>query len=310
MNSYFCALEQDSLLHITGTDALTFLQGQTTCDTREVEPGQARPGVYCTPQGRVVCDFLLTQLAPDHFALRMRRDIRKASKAVFGKYIIFSKAELDDERDDWRPFAFWGAGAGAALASVFDSVPNERHGCSSGDNFVLVQVDEQGLEFEGYLDLATRPELADMMAQHLECRPESEWQLGQISRAEARIEASTTGEFVPQTLNYDLTGHISFTKGCYTGQEVVARLHYRGTPKRRMYLAELGNATACTAGTPVYNPGNAQSVGNIINAAASQHGQRVLVAATAAGVAAGLHVDSPEGPLLVIAELPYSLATE
>ena len=310
MNCYYCALEQESLLHISGPDSLTFLQGQTTCDTREVDSGQARPGVYCTPRGRVVCDFLLSQLGPDHFALRLRRDIRAASKVVFSKYIIFSKAELDDERDDWRPFAFWGPQAGAALATIFDSVPSQRFECSSGEHFVLVQMDEQGERFEGYLNLAANPDLPGKIAQHLEPLAESEWQAGQIASGDARIEASTMEEFVPQTLNYDLTGHISFSKGCYTGQEVVARLHYRGTPKRRTYLAQLPAGTNCSAGTAVYSAGKTQSVGNIVNAVATPDSKRVLVAATEAGTAAGLHLDSPEGPLLTLAELPYSLATD
>ncbi len=77
MNCYYSRLNQEALLHIIGPDTLTFLQGQTSCDTRTIDESQAALGAYCTPQGRVVCDFLLLRLAHDHYALRMRRDIRR-----------------------------------------------------------------------------------------------------------------------------------------------------------------------------------------------------------------------------------------
>lgn len=310
LNCNYCALEQDALLHISGPDSLSFLQGQTTCDTREINSERALPGAYCTPQGRVVCDFLLSQLGPDHFALRMRHNIRAASKAVFGKYIIFSKAELDDERDDWRSFAFWGADAGAALAHIFGDAPGQRFHCSSTETSVLVQMDEQGQHFEGYLNLAADPELLDKIEKQLSLQPENEWQATQIASGVARIEAATMEEFVPQTLNYDLTGHISFNKGCYTGQEVVARLHYRGTPKRRTYLAELPSNITGNAGQAVYSEEKAQSVGDIVNTASILDKSLALVSATETGAATGLHLGAPDGPLLALAELPYSLATD
>jgi len=308
LNCYYSALEQESLLHITGPDTLTFLQGQTTCDTRIVDADHGVPGAYCTPQGRVVCDFLLTRLGPEHFALRMRRDIRAASKAIFGKYIIFSKAELDDEREDWQPFGFWGAEAASVLADMFGTVPGERFGCRSAEDFVLVQMDDQGQQFEGYLNVAANSGLLSKIEQRMQASPESAWQAINIAGGIARIEAATMEEFVPQTLNYDLTGHVNFKKGCYTGQEVVARLHYRGTPKRRTYLAELPQAASGAAGTALYSEEKSQSVGNIVNIASAGETILALVAATESGVEEGLHLDAPDGPLLTLAELPYSLS--
>jgi len=92
LNCNYALLEQEALLHIVGPDTLKFLQGQTTCDTREVDSEHATPGAFCTPQGRVICDFLICELAPEHFSLRMRREIRDNSATAFGKYIIFSKS--------------------------------------------------------------------------------------------------------------------------------------------------------------------------------------------------------------------------
>ena len=310
MNCHYAPLEQEALLHIAGSDSLTFLQGQTTCDTRKLDPGHALPGAYCTPQGRVVCDFLLGQLAEDHYAMRLRRDIRASSSATFGKYIIFSKATLDAERDDWQILACWGPDAAQALGKIFGTLPTERWAASSGDGFVIVQVDDNGEQFECYIDGNSRPEVTGQLDETMQLSDEAQWQASQIASGIGRIEATTVEEFIPQMLNYDLTGHISFSKGCYTGQEVVARLHYRGKPKRRMSLAEWPGSEAVSAGTPLFSAGTDQSVGNVVNSAVNDGRAVGLVVATATGVENGLHLGAIDGPILSIGELPYSVQTE
>ncbi len=307
MTCHYSLLRHEALLHIAGPDSLTFLQGQTTCDTRNLDPEHALPGIYCTPQGRVVCDFLLSQLGKDHYALRMRRDIRASSRATFGKYIIFSKAELDDQRDDWQVVACWGPDAAQTLREAFGAAPTARFDACSGDDFVLVQVDENGQQFECYLDSKANPQRLTQMGELMQQSAEPEWQTLEIAAGIARIEAPTVEEFIPQMLNYDLTGHISFTKGCYTGQEVVARLHYRGKSKRRMYLAELPGTEPAAAGTPLFSTGTKQSVGNVVNSV-TPDGQVVgLIVATSSGVENGLYLGAKDGPTLSIGELPYSL---
>jgi folate-binding protein YgfZ len=333
LSCHYALLTDEALLHITGPESLAFLQGQTTCDTRRLDDSHALPGAYCTPQGRVVCDFLLCQLAPGHCALRMRRDIRSGAAAVFGKYILFSRAELDAGDAGWQIAACWGEGVAARLQSIFGGVPGERYGVHAGEGFVLVQMDADGQQFECYLDDAQNPDWRKQLQAALESGDLSTWQALQIDSGIARIEAATVEAFVPQILNYDLTGHISFRKGCYTGQEVIARLHYRGQAKRRMYLARMetraGNAAPQAgmpqagmpqagmpqagmpqAGMPLFNAGDERAVGTVVNSAVTAAGGVVaLVTATAPGLAAGLRLGSPDGPGLEPGELPYSLPT-
>lgn len=320
MSSHYAPLTDEALLHITGPQALTFLQGQTTCDTRRLDDAHALPGAYCTPQGRVVCDFLLCQLATGHYALRMRREIRGAAAAVFGKYIVFSRAELDAGEDGWRVAACWGEGAATQLQSIFGGAPRERYGTVAGEGFVLVQLDAEGHQFECYLDHALNPGRLKQLEAAFQAGDPSAWQAIQIGSGIARIEAATVEAFVPQMLNYDLTGHISFKKGCYTGQEVIARLHYRGQAKRRMYLARMESSHAAgmpragtpragmpRAGTPLYNAGEERPVGTVVNSATTAQGGIVaLVVATAAGVETGLRLGTPDGPTLETGELPYA----
>ncbi len=313
MSCYYTIVEQDALLHLQGPAALSFLQGQVTCDTRKLDAHTALPGAYCTAQGRVVCDFLLTMLAEEHLALRMRRDIRASSAAVLGKYIVFSRARLDSEREDWQIIACWGATAARVLEGVFGAVPGGKYRACSGPGFTLVQLDEAAEQFECHLEPARAGSALERLRELATDAGETAWQALQIAAGTARIEASTTGEYIPQMLNYDVTGHISFNKGCYTGQEVVARMHYRGKPKRRLYLAELAAADMQAGAHPVsgdslYSPGAAQSVGNVINAVASARGGLLmLVTATAAGVDAGLHAASADGPRLHTGQMPYRI---
>jgi folate-binding protein YgfZ len=310
LNCQFSSLEQEALLHIVGPDSLKFLQGQTSCDTRKVDPNHALPGIFCTPQGRVVCDFLLCELDEDHFSLRLRRDIRSSSSATFGKYIIFSKADLEDTREDWKSVGIWGPTSVQALTELFGEIPAERFGASAGDGYALVQLDETGQQFECYLHESSAERLLLRMGELMQAGTEPEWQALQIASGLARIESTTVEEFVPQTLNYDLTGHISFDKGCYTGQEVVARLHYLGKPKRRTYVAQLPAETTSTTGCPVFDASSGKNVGNIVNSCVVQGITHALVAATTAGAANGLRLEATSGDLLALGTLPYELEPE
>lgn len=306
MSNFCTPLQHDALLHLTGPDALKFLQGQVTCDTRKIDATHALPGAYCTPQGRVVCDFLLCQLREEHFVLRMRRDLREHGAATFGKYIIFSKAELQPQRDDWVLYGCWGDLAATALKSIFGDAPGQQYGSCAGPGFALVQTDSEGQRFECYVDTAQHADLQQRLANAMQAGSETDWQAQEIAAGIGRVEAATTEEFVPQMLNYDYTGHVSFSKGCYTGQEVVARLHYRGTPKRRMYGAVLAEAAA--AGTPLYCADGEQSVGNVVNSVQIDAAKAVaLVVVTVTRLHDGLRLGSPEGTALELTTLPYSV---
>ena len=315
MSCHYASLAQDALLHLAGPDARSFLQGQVTCDVRQLSASTALPGAYCTIQGRVVCDFLLCELAADHLVLRMRRDLRAPSASLLGKYIVFSKAALAADRDDWQVLACWGTGAAGHLQHLFGEVPRGKYGTAGGPGFVLVQLDEAGEQFECYLEQAVAASILAEIRNSMIPGAEATWQALQMASSIARVEAATTGEFIPQMLNYDLTGHISFRKGCYTGQEVVARMHYRGKAKRRLYRAKLlpgdrgaGTDALPAAGDPLYCPGTAQAAGNVINCTTTPDGSVVLlVTATAEGVGLGLHLQGPDGARLQTGEVPYPI---
>jgi hypothetical protein len=302
----FARLQDESLLHIVGPDTLTFLQGQTTCDTRQVDDGHAVPGAYCTVQGRMVCDFLLLQLAAEHMVLRMRRGILAAATATFGKYIVFSKAELDAQRSDWQVFACWGDEAAATLGQLDMPVPGAQYAVAREEGYALVQLDAKGTQYEVYANVEQHPQHLQALRDAMSEGSEAQWQALQINAGIGRVEGATSGEFLPQMLNYDITGHVNFRKGCYTGQEIVARLHYRGKAKRRLYLASLRGAEPLPAGTDLFTAGTEQASGTVVNSAPQGDGCVCLVSATEAGVAGGLTV-AGSTQQLEIGSLPYAL---
>ena len=293
--SFHARLEGRGVLELTGPDSRQFLQGQATCDLDQLRAGKALPGACCTPQGRMYCDFRLIARNETDCLLSMQRDICRNSASLLGKYIVFSKAELGIASDDWVVFAAWGEGVAGQLATTLAS-----------PDWLWVQVDDAGQRFECHCPAARAEDLQRQLRQCSQEVNEAAWQLEEIEAGLGHIEAATVEQFLPQMLNYQVTGQVSFSKGCYTGQEVVARLHYRGKLKRAMYLADAETGPA-QPGTPLFAAHGAQSVGNVVNAAPRAGGSRLLAVCTIAAAQGEVRLAAPDGAALHFLPLPYAL---
>jgi folate-binding protein YgfZ len=303
VSARFALLPAEGLLHISGTDTIKFLHSQASADLRRVAEGQAAHGTFCTPQGRVICDFLAVQIAADHVALRMRNSIIDHAISALSRFAVFSKVSLHRQMEGWQVLGCWGDDAREAMAGLFDTLPDTTLGCARGENAVLVQTDATGHQFEY---LVKEPQPAEQLNALLTAAPASAWEAEQVRCGLARIEAVTIGEFLPEQLNYDLTGHINFRKGCYPGQEVIARMHYKGKAKRRMILARLPEGEIPAAGSPLYNQDREQPVGNIVNAGFTVDGATLaLVPCTRKALAQGLRLAPDAATVLQQRELPY-----
>ncbi|AQA18464.1 hypothetical protein BST95_09680 [Halioglobus japonicus] len=307
LSAQFVLLEQEALLHITGPDTLKFLQGQTTCDAAAVTAAQAVVGAYCTPKGRMVCDFLLGQLGEEHYALRLRRSVADVAASTFGKYIVFSKADIAPERSDWQVVGIWGESSAQALSELGIDVPGGRYQSTAGEGWLLVQLDDEGHYLEAWIDMQEHSAQYDRLRQALQAGDANAWNGAQIRAGIGRVEDTTSEMFLPQDLNYDVTSHVNFSKGCYTGQEIVARLHYRGKAKRRAYPTVAATTEQPAAGVALYAAGKSQSVGTVVNSGRDGDQVLCLVSATREGLEQGLRVGSEDGPLLEALPLPYAL---
>lgn len=303
MSARFALLPAEGLLHISGADTIAFLHNQASADLRLLTGEQAVQGTFCTPQGRVICDFLAIQIAHDHVALRMRNSIIDHAIGALSRFAMFSKVSLHREQDGWQVLGCWGDGAGDALAGLLDTVPGTSLGCARQENAVLIQTDATAQQFEC---LVKEPQSMEGLETGLIATPARAWEAEQVRCGLARIEATTIGEFLPEQLNYDLTGHINFRKGCYPGQEVIARMHYKGKAKRRMILARLPEGEIPVAGSPVFNQGRDQPVGNIVNAGVTVDGDMLaLVSCTRKALDQGLQLAPDAATVLQQEDLPY-----
>jgi folate-binding protein YgfZ len=302
VTTYFANLAARGVLQVSGPDAIRFLQGQTTCDLEQLQDDATMAGAYCTPQGRMVCDFRILASAQETYLLQMQENICEPSVSVFGKYIVFSKAEIANVSPDWQQFALWGENAASELGAE-DAAVNQLW---KENDCLWLRTEGEQPRFEVCVPAAQAYAFTKKLAGRFQAQDESDWQLQEINAGIGHVEAETVESFLPQMLNYQLTDRVSFTKGCYTGQEVVARMHYRGKLKRAMYLASVAGTDAPIAGTALFRPGSEQSVGNVVNAASSADSTRLLAVVTSAAIEGGIHLTSRDGPKLEFLELPYS----
>jgi folate-binding protein YgfZ len=214
-------LAELGVVRVRGPDALTFLQGQLSCDVMQLTPERALLGGYHNPQGRVIA--LLRLLAPereDVLAI-LPRSLAPMVAHRLSRFILRAKVKISDESALWHIL-------GISAASAPATLPQVRHA-------VLASAGTLGVHLGG------EPARWLWLASELGCAPPVRGALGErtwrslcVAAGEPQVYPSTSEAFVAQMLNLDALGGIAFEKGCYTGQEVIARAHYRGRVKRRL----------------------------------------------------------------------------
>lgn len=266
-----------SILQVAGADSAKFLQGQLTCDIGDASTSRAVPAAHCTPKGRMRSSFLVVQRDSEVYWLRVRTDVSTAASAALAKYIVFSKAKMSAQ-EQLLALGLSGPGAAAAIAAFAGQLPDGLNAVIQTASGVIVQRDASGQRFEAWL---TPEEAATLWRGCADFLPVSStfWRWLDIRAGFASVTASTVESFIPQMLDYDRIGAISFTKGCYTGQEIVARAHYRGQVKRHLQHAEVA-APAAAPGTSLTDA-NGRAVGEIVEAVDRGDGFSELLAVVA-----------------------------
>lgn len=203
-------LTRYGLLSVTGEDAREFLHAQLTNDVRGLMAGRAVLAGWCSAKGRLLATFLVIP-APQGFLLQLARDLAPSVAKRMSMFILRSKVKIEDQSDAWTQDGIWGANW-------------NKTGVSWENGKVTVEV-EKGR----YLELSPSSEKTNEPT-----APESAWTLQEIRAGRPFITGATQDQFVPQMVNLEKLGGIDFQKGCYPGQEIVARAQYRGQVKRRM----------------------------------------------------------------------------
>lgn len=301
--SVLCDLSHYGVLEVAGDDASAFMQGQFTNDVAALGLGQAQWNGWCSPKGRLLATFLLWREAAA-FYLLMPRAIMPAIQKKLAMYVLRSKVKLADVSDTRQRLGVIGAvGAMAALphsdfASVLTSVDSAQGR--------LIRLSAQRHVLIAATDTAVGVWM--QWAQSIAKAGAARWDLAMIREGIIDINPETQDAFVPQMANFELIGGVSFTKGCYTGQEIVARTQYRGILKRRMARVSFVADAAPPPGTAVYSPAFGDQACGVIALAADAGGtmEALVVAQIDSITGNSLFLDAAHTQPMTVLDLPYA----
>ena len=265
---------------MAGEDARAFLHAQLTNDIENLAPGAARYAGWCSAKGRLLATFLVLP-SPDGFLLQLSHDLVPAVAKRLSMFILRSQVTIADATGQWEQYGLWGPAAGDPLS------------VSESDGSITVRI-----EPDRSLVFVPEPSSSRFSPN---ASPE-DWALAEVRAGRPLIVQSTQDQFVPQMVNLELAGGVDFKKGCYPGQEIVARAQYRGAVKRRMVRLR---GASLQPGQELYSddtPG--QASGTVVNAA----GDESLAVLQVSAIESKSPIRAqPQAAALEVLPLPYSL---
>lgn len=306
-----CDLGQFGVLKVSGEDARSFLHSLCSNDIKVITPNLAQLNSLNTAKGRVLATFLTWQNGAEYF-LHLPRTLLAHIQKKLSMYVLRAKVKIEDVSSQHICLGLSGKGAEALLQANFDKLPQtilamERHATGS-----IIRLGHERFQIE------TAPEHAVAVWQQLatQAHPVGStcWDWLNIRAGVPIILPATQEQHVLQMLNLDIIGGVSFKKGCYPGQEIVARMHYLGKLKQRTFLAHVVSDVAPQPNDSLYSDDFAgQSSGSILNAApAPQGGYDVLATLHTSSVTDShvVHWKTPDGAALIFQPLPYDIPTQ
>ena len=295
------ALTHLGVIQITGEDAAKFIHGQLTQDFSLLDQTEARLAAFCTAKGRMQATFIGFKRPNGDILLVCSRDVLAPTLKRLSMFVMRAKAKLTDATDQ---FALCGL-AGSATNTIAVHAYSTWAKADFDDETVVNLYPAGGVARQLWVAPMDAPQ---PMGEPL---PLEVWQWGEVRSGVATLTAPVVEAFVPQMLNYESIGGVNFKKGCYPGQEIVARSQFRGTLKRRTFLAHADVAMA--VGDEVFSAADADQPAGLVvqSAAAPQGGFDALVSVQLSAVDAGaLHLKSALGAALLLLPLPYSLLAD
>lgn len=306
---FVAPLTELGLIAVSGEDGPHFLHNQLTNDVEHLGQTDARLAGYCSPKGRLLATFLMWK-AEDAIMLQLPHQIQTAVQKRLQMFVLRAKAKLRDATDDYATLGIGGRNAGETLQKWFSRLPDAPYAKTDSEVGTLIRVAD-AFGAPRYQWIATRDAAQQVwhdLTAVLPTAGSQVWHLGDIHAAIPQVTQATQEQFVPQMINFELIGGVNFKKGCYPGQEIVARSQYLGKLKRRMMLASVG--ADATAGMEVFSAADPeQPCGMVVNAERNlQGGSDCLVELKVAALDEGaIHLGSAGGAALTFRPLPYAL---
>lgn len=294
-------LQDWGVIRARGPEAAAFLHGQLTQDITGLAAGQARLAGYCNAKGRLLATLVVWRHGADELLLACSADLLPATLKRLSMFVLRAKCKLSDASAELLLHGL----AGSAAAHWLDTAPDAP----------AWQVLERGVAQAVRLpDAENVPRWlyvasADAPVPALPALAPAAWSRLEVASAVPRVVAATAEQFVPQMINLEAVGGVNFQKGCYPGQEIVARSQYRGTLKRRALL--YASAAHAQPGQEVFAADDpSQPAGMVVNAAVDAGGGLALVEVKLSAADTPLHLGAPDGPALQPRPLPYALPAQ
>jgi folate-binding protein YgfZ len=301
-----CSLDHLGCIRATGADVQTFLQGQLSNDITLLQNAQVQLSAYCNPKGRMLAQLLIVPDTEDYLLLLPRAILEPTLKRL-RMFVLRSQVSLSDVSDEMVCLGLAGTGMPAQLQEAL-KLPASDYALTRTDTALACKLPAPQPRYLLLTQLAQARSLWQQYVPPLLATDRHLWHWLDIQAGLPSIWPETVEEFVPQMVNLELINGVNFKKGCYPGQEIVARMHYLGKPKRRMYHLVLTQAGSPPPGTDIYVAGgDGQSAGKIVIAETGPATTECLAVIQNDKVEAELRLGTQDGPRLTMARLPYSL---
>ena len=302
---------QDHLGHISfsGDDAAHFLHNQITNDVEHIGTNRARLAGYCSPKGRLLASLLVWR-DTESIIVQLPRELLAGIQKRLQMFVLRAKVKLHDVSADTVVFGLMGDTAAVVLQRWFATLPSTSFEKIDNTFGTLIRLPEAAgkSRWQWCMPAATAAEVVPVLCAQLPYADASRWRLTDIQAAMPMITAATQEKFVPQMINFEAIGGVDFKKGCYPGQEIVARSQYLGKLKRRMVPASI-DADVVEAGMEVFsNTDGQQPCGMIVNTErGGDQRMHCLVEIKLAALETGSVHLGVGGPVLQFSALPYVL---
>lgn len=304
-----CDLSEDVMVHVSGDDAEAFLQGQFSNDLLALGIPGSQLNTWSSPKGRVLALFRIVR-DTDGYLIKMPAELAEPILKRLKMFVLRAKVTLQI-RSDLVCLGVSGEKVAGGLQQFVPTVPVSVDETSQAQGATVYRVRGDTKRYEVITTVATAVKLWDHFKEFCQAGSDSVWRLQNIDAGLPSIGASTTDAFVLQMLNLDHLNGVSFKKGCFPGQEVVARMHYLGKLKRRMFRARGSlpdGAGLPLPGADVFNQDVGSPVGKIVDACAVGDGTfRMLLVNAIAATEQPLFLDKEATRQIELLDLPYSI---
>ena len=297
------------LIAVRGKDAQTFLQGQLSNDITRVDASHGQLSGYCSPKGRLLAIFHIFA-RNDTYYLQLPHPLLESVMRRLQKYVLMSQVTLENASDTLVRLVCSGADSETALQALVDGLPGSSNEIREHDGLTIIRLPGNGIG-PRYIIHGDEPAMEKVWAM-LDARAApvgaAAWERLEIRAGIPEVHLPTVEEFIPQTVNLELLGGVSFTKGCYTGQEIVTRLQHRGKTKRRMYRLTIASDTPPAPGAAIHLCKGGAAVGAVVRSAPTgDRSSDALASLMIEHHQAELCVPSLDGARARLESLPYDI---